>query len=274
MDAKQKGMKKIDVSDTSSLQTNTTRVTRLLRRLLSALRARDGRTPAYRDLEEWTGVPDATLKDWFTNKGRPTAEFLLQMMERVVGSLRQQLTNDACRIWPILDHPRLKCDLTVISQLKTCVCMHKALVVIQGGTDESRTILISALANTFLALTERPRRVNGIDIHDPDWFVPVPGVTYLHNLIQPASLEEAVSRLWPFLCMGRNNLVLLNGVFSRLPKFENGIRMLLAHQTVIVADTDPVKILRSGKKEKAPVYLVTVDEEPETRCIRVEIQTP
>lgn len=266
-------MNEIDAAGTANLQTNTTRVTRLLRRLLSALRDRDGRTPTYRDLEEWTGVPDATLKDWFTNKGRPTAEFLLQMMERVAGSLRQQLTNDACRIWPILDHPRLKCDLTIISQLKTCVCMRNALIVIQGATDESRTFLISALANTFLAVTERPRRVKGIDIHDPDWFVPVPGVTYLHNLIQPASMQEAVRRLWPSFCTGRTNFVLLNGVLSRLPEFAKKICMLLAHQTVVVADTGPVKISRRGKKAKAPVYVVMLHEEPENRCIRAEINT-
>jgi len=59
------------------------RVTRLLRRAQDSLHTARGKTPSYLELEDWTGVADGTVKDWFANNGRPTAEFLLQLLERI-----------------------------------------------------------------------------------------------------------------------------------------------------------------------------------------------
>ena len=82
-----------------------TRTTLLLRRLRAALQGRAGLTPSYLDMEEWTGVAEGTLKDWFNNKGRPTAEFLLQLLDRTPEEIRHQILATTCKPWPTLAHP-------------------------------------------------------------------------------------------------------------------------------------------------------------------------
>lgn len=86
------------------------RVTRLLRRAHDSLHNARGKSPSYGELEEWTGVAGGTIKDWFANNGRPPAEFLLQMLERVSERTRHEILAQACRLCPTLDHPRLEAD--------------------------------------------------------------------------------------------------------------------------------------------------------------------
>jgi len=248
------------------------RLTLLLRRLHGSMQERSGRTPTYRDIEEWTGVAEGTLKGWFGNAGQPKAEFLLQLLERVPQDARHRLLNAACRLWPTLEHPRFDLDQTTLSRLKTIVRQTRGLVLIDGGADESRTLLAAALANTFLVETERPRRVRGVDLHEPDWFVPVAGVAYLHNQFHADALGEAVTRLWSSIAVGRS-LVLLNGVWSLLPAFRSRIVHLAQEHLVIVADTNAAKPAKLVKKIKGQSHFITVVEDPKAKTIRVEIVT-
>lgn len=240
------------------------RITLLLRRLHSLLQDRNGRSPTYLELEEWTGVAEGTLRDWFANIGRPKAEFLLQLLERVPHDARNRLVNSVCRVWPTLEDPRFAFDQTVRSRLNTIIGQSGALVLIDGGTDEGRTLLSIALANAYLTQTERPRRVRGVDVHEPDWFVPVAGVAYLHNQFHTGALDEAVTQLWPSFSTGKC-LVLLNEIWSRLPAFRAKIVELARKHPVVVADTGVIKTL-----DKRPAaYLITLTEDQ--KSIRVEI---
>jgi hypothetical protein len=91
------------------------RVTRILRRVQSSLHNARGKSPSYDEVEELTGIPAGTVKDWFANNGRPTAEFLLQLLERIPERTRCEILTQAWRLCPTLDHPRLECDQTVIA---------------------------------------------------------------------------------------------------------------------------------------------------------------
>lgn len=266
-------MQKSENVPSKNVPPETTRVTRTLRRLVGAMRDRNGQPPTYRDLEEWTGFVESTLKGWFSNTGNPTAELLFQLLERVPEKIRNQVVNEVCRCWPSLEYPRLKADQTLLSRLKTAIRQTSGLIAVQGGSDESRTFVCSALANTFLALTERPRRVRGIDVHAPDWFVPVPGVTYLNNLFHSVALQVEVNHLWPSLYVGRSSLVLLNGVWSKVPEFQTRILALAHEHPVIIADEISRKALRFRRKTTVFNHLITVADEPETRSISVKITT-
>jgi hypothetical protein len=217
-------------------------------------------SPSYIEMEEWTGVAEGTVKDWFSNKGRPTSEFLLQLLDRVPGEIRNQILAATYKTWPTLAHPRLKCDQTIVSQLKTIISQGGGFTFIQGGSDEARTFLLTALGNAFLAVTERPRSVAGFDVHAPDWFVPVPGLKYLHNLFHPALLREAIRQGWPQVASGKVQLICLNGIWTVMPDMQKEILALAARFPVVVADASIIEASRLRKNVAAPANLVTVAE--------------
>jgi hypothetical protein len=272
MRARQEGMIQNAEVPAQDREPRNTRATLTLRRLQSALTGRSAKPVGYRDIEGWTGVAEGTIKDWFNNRGRPTAEILICLLERDPPiELRHQVLNSACRTWPSLDSPRLACDQTVISRLRTLVCQPNGLIFIQGGTDETRTYLLTAMANAFLNLAARPRRVSGIDVHEPDWFVPVPHVEYLRNEFQPARLREAVE---PRMNGARNQLVVLNGIWAAVTSLRGAIGTLVAHSPVIVADRETMEVSQRRKFAKVPGNLITISRPAEReRGIGMEIET-
>src|SRR5690348_16625098 len=112
---------------------NLSRVTRMLRRAQASLQGATGGAPSYKELEEWTGVAEETVRDWFNNKGRPTAEFIIQCLERLSQSTRHGILDQVCRVFPTLEGSRLKCDQTIISLVKTILRQPRGLTIIQGG---------------------------------------------------------------------------------------------------------------------------------------------
>jgi hypothetical protein len=93
-------------NDNSSIQ--LTRMTRMLRRIKVALDGCAGISATYRDMEDWTGVHENTIKDWFNGRGRPTAEFLIELMDRIPAAARQQILATTCRTLPTLAHPQTR----------------------------------------------------------------------------------------------------------------------------------------------------------------------
>jgi hypothetical protein len=219
MAAKHKGMKKTPQTQLSDSKPQSTRITLMLRQIQASVPGAGGKSPTYREMAEWTGIPEGTLRDWFNDSGQPTAECLLRLLERMPEGVRLRILDEFTRQWPTLEHSRLAGDRTLISRLKTILGQPKGFTYIQGDNDERRTFLIAALGHSFLNLTQPPRRVLGLDVHAADWFVPVPGVDYLGNIFEPDRLRREAQRAWPQIRHGENSLVLLNGVWGALLEF-------------------------------------------------------
>jgi hypothetical protein len=184
------------------------------------------------------------------------------------------MINSVCRVWPSLGHRRVKCDQTVLSLLKTIVCQPHGLILVQGGNDESRTFLVAALGNAFLDLTARPHSLTGIDIHEPDWFAPLPGVCYLHNMFQPAKVLEAVREHWPSTQLHGAQLIVLNGLEVVLVDFCKQLKALTARCLVIVSETGSIKPALLKRCSAGPIHLVTVSAHPEnSKGIAVVVET-
>jgi hypothetical protein len=252
-------------SKQSSLPNRSTRDTLLLRRLQSTLLGHGGKAPTYMEMEEWTGVAKGTIKDWFNNQGRPTVEFLISLMERIPREECRRIIQSVFRCLPSLADPRLKCDQTVISQLKTIASQNCGVTFIYGGTAEARTFLVSALGNASLACNERPFWVAGFDIHKPDWFVPVPGVRYLCNLFQADSLRKAIRQEWPEFRLGKAHLIILNGVCSAVPEMQKEIMALAVRVPVMVADATIPRQSRRQRNHAVPVNYACVSPDSNSR---------
>jgi len=240
-----------------------TRVTRLLRYAQDSHHSALGTSPTYSELEEWTGVAEATIKDWCNNKGRPTAEFVLQLLERMPQRQRHETLDSVCRLFPSLEHTRLSHDQTTTSRLKSIICQPQGLVVIQGASDESRTFLVTALGHAFLSLTARPHRVVGLDAHEPDWFVPVPGVRYFRNLFEPAQLLQAARQNWPKVHAHSSQLVVLNAMGVALADFQRQIKALTVSCPVVIAEAAQLKPSLLKSATHGPLHIVTVSKHPE-----------
>jgi hypothetical protein len=273
--AKHEGMneKSSPQSHTPGAQTQLTRITRLLQRAQDSIHSALGTSPSYSELEEWTGVPEGTIKYWFNNKGLPSAEFLLQLLERIAEKQRHDLLDSACRIYPSLEHPRLKCDHTILSRLRTIVSHSDGLVIVQGANDESRTFMLTTLGHAFLGLTASPHSLLGLDAHEPDWFVPLPGVRYFGNLFQPAQLLQAARDNWPKLQTRGAKLVLLNAIGVLMADFRRPIKALTARCPVIIAEAAQVKPSLLKRASHGPVHIITVSKHPENaKGIAVSIE--
>lgn len=224
-----------------------TRVTRMLRRIQPWLQSQRFRVATFAEMESWSNIPEGTIRAWFAGEGNPTAELLLTLLERVPEDARFGLLGEFCRVYPTLDHPRLG-DRTVISRLSTVLSQSRGFSYIQGGSEETRTFMISALGHSFWRLTSPPRRVLGVDVHASDWFVPVPGATYLDNILQRDDLRRAVQSAWPQFRNGETPLVLFNGVWGALPDLQDKIRALAERCHVLVADASPVEVEQAARR--------------------------
>lgn len=274
--AKHEGMneKSSSQSRTSGAQSQLTRVARLLLRARDSLHSALGSSPTYPELEEWTDVPEGTIKYWFSNLGQPTAEFLLRLLERMPGRERDEILDSAYRVYPNLDHASLKCDRTVISRLKSIVCQPRGIVFIQGANDELRTFLLTALGHAFLALTAKPHALTGLDAHEPDWFVPLPGVRYFGNLFQAAKLLQAARDNWPEVQARGAQLVVLNAMGVGIADFHRQIKALTAGGPVLIAEAAHVKPSLLKRASHGPVHIVTVSKLPEdVRGITITIES-
>jgi hypothetical protein len=250
-----------------------TRVARMLRHIQPWLPSQMARVPTYAEMEKWTGLPETTIRGWFADKGNPTAEFLLGLLERTPERARLEILGEFCRNYPTLEHSRLSADRTVLSRLKTLIGQPRGFTYIQGGNDETRTFLISALGHSFWSLTQPPRRVLGVDVHASDWFVPVPGVVYLDNILQRDELRRAAQPVWPSLRNGENPLVILNGLWAALPELQEKTRALADRCHVMVADEANLEGEQRANRLPARTTLITVGPAaPQSRSIGLEVR--
>lgn len=264
--AKHEGMNEKSLPQKAHLSSPTlcSRVTRMLRRAQNSLHSAGGDSPTYSELALWMDVAEGTVKYWLAGKGKPTAEFLIKLLERIPEAARHQILDEGCRVWPTLEHQRLRADATVLSRLKSILGQAQGLVFIQGGSDETRTFLVAALGHSFLALTQRPHQVLGLDAHEPDWFVPVPGVTYLGNTFSPALLAQTVREHWPQAKSGRAQLFLLNAIWPAVPECQKPISALTDIGMVVVAANGPIKPSLVKKLARGPLHILTLAKHPES----------
>jgi hypothetical protein len=267
-------MKKTTKGPLENPKPQLTRVTRMLRHIQPWLRSQRGRVATFAEIGSWTGVPENTVRGWFANQGNPTAEFLLRLLERSPESLQSGIMDEFCRVWPSLEHPRLSGDRTIVSRLTTLLSQPRGFTYVQGGNDEMRTFLITALGHSFLALTQPPQRVMGLDVHAPDWFVPVPGVVYLENAFERDELGRAFQLVWSQLRNGATPLVIFNGLWSVLPELQEKIRVLADRCHLMVADESKIEAKQLVGHQPIRTNVIAVSsKEPKLRGIAIEIST-
>jgi hypothetical protein len=141
--------------------------------------------------------------------------------------------------------------------MQNLLTQNTGLTLLVGGSDEQRTFLITALGHTFCRLDRRHRKVAGIDLHDPTWFVPIETMSYLKGPANPAQAGGLVRRVWPEIVSSKKPIVLLNGIWSALPELHNDILSLATRRHIIVADQQ-ISMPRAALPTEHPFHTLSI----------------
>lgn len=246
------------------------RVRALFRATKAQLDISEGREVPYEDLARYAGQAASSVFDKLQKTAHPQVEALLGWLERLPEPTRNQLIDSVCRCFPKLENTRLAHDLAQVSRLKTLLRKPDGITVIQGDSDELRTFVLTALGHSH-EIFELGGGVCGIDVHEPDWFVPLPSVIYLHNLLEPARLKEYVYRIWPTISRRVAHLVVLNGVWGALQPLEGELQELALRSHVIITDDPCIMAARPFRGPLKTMHVLRVSEETDNH-IQVTIQ--
>lgn len=274
---KKKTSSPADLPQTNRVPANSAALSRgtlLFRRLRSALEGFARRQFRYEDLAELIGEPKSTLCNWNNGDGQPASEALLRVLELLPPARRNEILAELpfCRSFPTIEHPRISHDPVASSFLTTMLSNQKGMSIVYGDRDALNTFVATAMGHSFLLLAGNRGQVAGLDIHAPDWFVPVPGVTYLNNVSQPSRIRQEFETAWPQFCTLKPKLVILNGFWATLPELKLGTCELAKSCHLIVTDVLQTKIADLPSLP-APAQLVRVAQDGrDSERIRLDIK--
>ncbi len=163
---------------------------------------------------------------------------------------RRRRARDAWR----LHDPRISHDPGSVNGLRALVQERLGLVFVGGPSVMARTFVITAMANSAGADV----RACGMDIHRPDTFVAISGVSYLRERLGSSQLRAVVRKLWPKFAGAKSQLLVLNGIWSAVPGFRTKIAADALDRNVIVADDFGPDVARLRQWPKVQSTLVTV----------------
>lgn len=220
------------------------RTTILLRKLRAAAEVTMGRTLTYDELSDYTGEPRSTLGRWFNGDGGPSPEIILRLLELIPEKARHDLMDKPpfCRVYPRIDHPSISHDPVATSILNTIALKSTGLTLVQGDTDSTATFVATAIGHSSRIVGGScTRQIMGLDVHKPDWFVPIPEVHYLRNLPHPKEVEKELEVLLPRIKKSHGAVVLLNGLFNPLNNVPQSVVQMATQSHMVLAAKLPAR---------------------------------
>jgi hypothetical protein len=250
------------------------RATLLFRRLRAALEGTARRQFRYEDLAELIGEPKSTLCNWNNGDGQPAPEALLRLFELLPAAERNQIHGEFpfCRQYPTLAHPRISHDPVAVSYLRTVLRNEKGITMVCGDRDILDTFVATAMAHSFVLSVAHRGQIAGLDVHAPDWFVAVPGVTYLNNAEHPGRIRAEAEKIWPEFSASRRRIVLLNGTWAPAPELKLKTCELAETCHVIVTNIMRAKDSRLPTLPSPARLVLVAPDGRESDRIRIEVQ--
>lgn len=181
---------------------------------------------------ELIGMPPTTINDWHNGRLVGQIKAFLCGLERLGEQQRTALLGQICRDCSRLQDPRFTHEVQSASGLMKLVREPTGLTFIAGPSDTARTLLVTAMGNS----AGGEIRACGLDAHRPDAFVPVSGVFYLRRSSSPAELQGLLRAMWPLFANAEAQLLILNGIWSRVPEIRMKIAELAKRHNVLIAD--------------------------------------
>lgn len=183
----------------------------------------------FETLARYAGPSYSTLGNWAGGSHATQVEALLRLLARLPASDRHRLVDEACPVFPSLAHPYLARDRVVVSQLSGLLKKTRGVTLVQGDSAYLRAWLLTALGHSLGSASAGTARVAGLDLSEPDWCVPVAGVTYLnsHGSTPPRLDSSIFQEVDLFLCQG---------AYDRWPGLRLEIQKATATTHVVVGE--------------------------------------
>ncbi len=247
---------------------------KLLERAGAAVGASRGYPLRNVELARLMGRSESTTSFWLGVYPHPHLVAYFCLLEQLSPTERHRVVDDACRDLPTLDHPRLRHNPITVTALKTLLSQPSGLTLITGGTAHQRTFLLTAFGHSFRRADRLHRGPVGIDLHQPDWFVPVESLTYISATKHPpAELVHTVGAVWSTLRSSASPLVLLNDVWAAAPRLHNELLTLAVTRHVISADQDVLSGRDLALDRVQPIHVLAVSAARETpSLLAVDVQ--
>ena len=242
----------------------------LMRSVKNQMESFAGRVIEYDELAYYSGQSTSAVFDKLQRTTQPQIEAFLGWVERLPEANRNQSISQVCRCFPTLQNRRLSFDPTQVSHLTKLIQQPCGLTLIEAANAGLRTFMVTALAHSRCSQASDPLAACGIDVHLPDWFVPVQYVNYLGNELDRAKLRVIVPHLWSALKHIEGRMIVLNGIWPAARGFEEDIVNRSEHCHVVIADDASHNLCRLAKRAKSPFHQIFGSEEKDGR-IRVVI---
>lgn len=233
------------------------RVMSLLRDVRLELEQFHRRRISYDELGRYAGQAATTVFEKLQKEEHPQVEALLGWLERLPEHARNMLVTKACRAFPNFENERLSHDPVQIGALRLLLTQPAGLTFVTSENAGIRTFIMTALGHAASMLGPESRPVLGIDLHTPDWFVPVDGITYICSPPPLTPPNDTIEKVWGKLRKAENSLVFINGiVFSQPPSFVEQIFHLASGCNIFVADREQTIVERFGSRISRPAHYI------------------
>ena len=243
-----------------------------LQRALQGAECRPGWQLCQLHFSHLCGLPPATVNDWLcTNHAARFSNFICAL-ERLSEDERTRLFRRICRPCPRLSDSMLAHDPAAVSALESLLRRPTGLTLLVGASDALRTYVLTALGNSAYRINQR-LNVCGIDLHNPTNFSPVPGLAYFLVGFTPKELEQSLVQIRTRVTASRAKLVLLNCVWSMVPRLRPEILELPRESHVILADEFESGSLNMFRERQLATRIVKIlPREGKPSWIRIQVE--
>lgn len=220
------------------------------------------------------GLSKSTINDWLCTDHAGRFGGFVCALERLSEGQRLLLFRRICRRCPRLSDPALSHDRESVRQLESLLRCPRGVTLVVGGSEKARTFLITAMGNSAYAINPK-RSTCGLDLQTSASFSPVPGVIYCAGIVNPnGGLQQTVVQAWPFISAAfKGPLVLLNGVWFRVPELRPQILRLGENKHLLLADNFDSSAVEQVRRSGLPVNVVKVSaHEKRASALRITIE--
>ena len=208
----------------------------ILHELHQRLNLAEGYDINFERLRTMFGLPKSTIGNWLTHIENPVVQLLFGLLERLPEGERRAFIDNHCRTFPTLEHASLAHEPAIVDHLRALLGLSAGLTLIASSSEYARHFLLSSFGHSFCRLDPEHRTVAGMVCKSPGHLVPCCGVFYLAGEMTPKMLLHHVNRLWPDIRDAATPLVLLDGVWNRVPNKRADIVKLAQSKHVVLAD--------------------------------------
>lgn len=263
---KQKRMKQNVPSHAFSTQPPN-RATKFLTAAWSAIEANELRKIPQNELCRYLGIVPSTFINWTCSDAHlHQIETLLRLLERLPTPARMAMIERFLRAHPTIESEQLAHAPATISKLRLILAKQCGLTLILGGTEFSRSFVFTALGHSRKREAPDKAALRGIDVHVPDWFTPIEGLTYLPASTTTTTLRDQAAQAWDSI--GHSSWLMLDGVWTLLPDRQKEILIRSLDSHVVIADaahSDACTLRRIKGSKDVPIHILDVTESSEGR---------